>query len=205
METSTMNEAERTADYPGLDSDEQRRWVSQVRAVLDLSPLVRPVTPNGLPMRVRVSAAGKLGWVGDGAYRYDDRDSRGNQWPAMPAEWSALWRRITGLDTDPDSAIINWYAPDASLGWHLDQAEHDRSLPIVTVSLGDACSWAVRAEEGSKVSRTRLESGAITLLAGSTRNYLHTVERIIAAPMFSPLGHVRGRVSVTMRIAGARP
>jgi hypothetical protein len=30
---------------------------------------------------------------------------------------------------------------------------------------------------------------------------LHTVERIIPAPMFSPLP-VRGRVSVTLRVAG---
>lgn len=197
-----MNEAEQTADYPTLDIVEQRRWVEQVRAVRDLSPLVRPVTPNGLPMRVRVTAAGRLGWVGDGAYRYDEHDAKGNPWPPMPPEWAALWRSITHRDDDPDSAIINWYGPDASLGWHVDQAEHDRSLPIVSVSLGDACSWAVRAEEGSKVSRTRLESGAVTLLAGHTRNYLHTVERIIPTPMFSPLGHVRGRISVTLRIAG---
>lgn len=196
-----MNEAEITADWPTLDTDLQRAWVDDVREVLDGSPLVRPTTPNGLPMRVRVSAAGRLGWVGDGAYRYDDRDSRGRPWPEMPGRWSALWRSVTGRSDDPDSAIINWYAPDASLGWHIDQAEHDRSLPIVTVSLGDTCSWAVRAHDRAPISRCRLESGAITVLDGRTRDYLHTIERIIPCPMFSPLS-TRGRVSVTMRIAG---
>jgi alkylated DNA repair protein (DNA oxidative demethylase) len=198
-----MNEAERTADFPTLDMEAQRRWVDQARAVLKASPLVQPVTTNGLPMRVRVSAAGRLGWVGDGAYRYSEHDSRGQPWPHMPPEWAALWREVTGRNDDPDSAIINWYGPDASLGWHVDQAEHDRSLPIVTVSLGDACSWAVKSEEGAKASRTRLESGAVTLLAGRTRDFLHTVERIIPAPMFSPLA-TRGRISITMRIAGSR-
>lgn len=183
-----------------LDFETQRELVDQVRAVCKVSPLVRPHTPNGLPMRVRVTAAGMLGWVGDGEYRYSATDSRGELWPAIPEPWVDIADRFAGPHRW-DCAIINWYDPDASLGWHRDQSEVDRSLPIVTISLGDACSWAVRLDEDSPISRTRLDSGAVTLLAGPTRMALHTVERIIPSPMFSPLKS-RGRVSITLRVAG---
>lgn len=179
--------------------EEQRAWVEQIREVVKGAPLVRPHTPNGLPMRVRVSAAGRLGWVGDGAYRYDPTQKDGREWPPMPPEWIAVANEVAGAQPW-DSAIINWYDTDASLGWHEDKNERDRSLPIVTISLGDACSWAVR-DGGGKPHRTRLESGDITLLTGSTRNCMHTVERIIEAPLLSPLKR-RGRISVTMRVAG---
>ncbi|GAG10223.1 unnamed protein product [marine sediment metagenome] len=172
----------------------------QVRATLDRSPLVRPTTPNGMAMRVRVSAAGRFGWVGDGAYRYDEADSRGKPWPPIPELWKAIADRVAGPHAW-DCAIVNWYDEDASLGWHRDQSERDTSLPIVTISLGDSCSWAIRADEGGPVSRCRLETGDVTLLAGETRGYFHTIERLIAAPLFSPLSK-RGRLSVTIRVAG---
>ena len=182
-----------------LAPHEQERWVQDVRRVLKAAPLVRPITPTGTPMRVRVSAAGTWGWVGDGEYRYDKEQANGSPWPMMPAEWKDLATMIAG-DHPWDSAIINWYDPDASLGWHQDKSEHDTSLPIVTVSLGDACSWAVK-DHFDKTHRCRLESGAVTLLADEYRDAPHTVERIIAAPLFSPL-KTRGRISITMRVAG---
>lgn len=183
-----------------LGPDEQRVIAVQARAIIKASPLVRPHTPNGLPMRVRVSSCGALGWVGDGAYRYSPRDGSGRLWPPMPERWKLLASMVAG-DHAWDSAILNWYADDAALGWHQDRGERDTSLPIVTISLGDACSWAIRADEGSPVSRCRLESGDVTLLAGPTRGYLHTVERIIPAPLFSPLDKP-GRLSITLRVAG---
>lgn len=44
----------------------QELLIQDVRLCLKDSPLVRPRTTGGMPMRVRVSAAGRLGWVGDG-------------------------------------------------------------------------------------------------------------------------------------------
>jgi alkylated DNA repair protein (DNA oxidative demethylase) len=194
-----MTPAERTVVHH-LSPADQAAWVEDVRRVCEASPLVRPQTPNGMPMRVKVTAAGRLGWMGGPqGYRYDPVDSRGKPWPEMPERWSALADLVAGPHPW-DSAIVNWYDPDASLGWHVDRSEVDRSLPIVTVSLGDACSWAVKDDEG-KASRVRLESGAVTLLAGPLRRAEHTVERIIPAPMFSPL-RKPGRISVTLRVAG---
>lgn len=194
-----MNLAVDTVCSRRLSMGEQSLWVAQTREVVKLAPLVRPHTPNGLPMRVRVSAAGTLGWVGDGVYRYDKVQKGGGAWPPIPDEWLAIADDVAGAQPW-DSAIINWYDPDASLGWHEDKNERDRSRPIVTISLGDACSWAVKDDAG-KAHRTRLESGDITLLADSNRSRMHTVERIIEAPLLSPLQR-RGRISITMRVAG---
>lgn len=194
-----MNEAKKSV-VDHLSPQEQRILVEDVRSILRKAPLVRPVTPNGTPMRVRVSAAGKLGWVGDGAYRYSDRQANGDEWPILPLRWAKIADDVAGKKHPWDSAIINWYDPDAALGWHRDLAEATRG-PIVTISLGDACSWAVRLDDESPISRTRLESGDVTLLDGPTRLHLHTVERIIPAPLFSPL-KTRGRVSITIRKAG---
>ena len=183
-----------------LDASEQAALVAEVREVIRASPLVRPQTPNGLALRVRVTAAGSLGWVGDGEYRYSPTDSRGNPWPPIPARWLGIADTVARPHAW-DCAIVNWYDSDASLGWHRDQSERDRTLPIVTISLGDAASWAMREDDRSPIHRTRLESGDVTLLAGPTRSWLHTVERIIPSPMFSPLT-VRGRISITLRVAG---
>jgi len=134
--------------------------------------------------------------------------ARGHAW-VVPAQYRMVRRlefrgfvRMTETTKYTwDSAIINWYDPEAALGWHRDQAELDRSLPIVTISLGDAASWAIREGPGQPISRCRLESGDVTLLAGITRPWLHTIERIIPAPLLSPL-QTRGRVSITVRVAG---
>lgn len=182
-----------------LIPEEQRATIEEVRAVLRQSPLVRPTTPNGMPMRVRVSAAGRVGWVGDGAYRYDELDSRGRAWPDMPQRWADIATRIAG-NFPWDCAIINWYDEGASLGWHRDQSERDKTLPILTISLGDAARWAIRETEGAPVSRCTIRSGDITVLCGTTRNWLHSIERITPEPLLSPLKS-RGRVSITIRVA----
>jgi DNA oxidative demethylase len=183
-----------------LGLDVQGRLVEQVRAVCKASPLVQPVARGGQPMSVRVTSAGRFGWVGAGEYRYSEVDSRGRPWPSLPAEWGEIANRVAG-DHPWDCAIVNWYGPDANLGEHRDLGERYRTRPIVTISLGDAASWTVRLDEHGPVHRCRLESGDVTVLAGPTRLALHSVERVIACPMFSPLA-APGRISITMRVAG---
>lgn len=183
-----------------LTLGEQRSWISDIRNVIRAAPLVRPITSSGHPMKVRITAAGKLGWVADESYRYSEVQADGKPWPPIPGRWLELANEVAG-EHPWDSVIINWYDLDASLGWHEDEDEADLSRPIVTVSLGDTCSWAVRDGLGRVLERVKLESGAITLLAGATRNLKHTVEKIIPSPLLSPLP-VRGRVSATIRVAG---
>ena len=185
-----------------LSPAEQLAWIAQVREVCEISPLVRPLARGGQPMSVRITSAGRLGWVGAASgYRYAETDSFGNPWPAMPWEWVAFADEVAG-EQPWDSAIVNWYDEGASLGFHADKSELDLDRPIVTISLGDPAMWAVRGSMESPISRVCLESGDVTLLAGPNRGALHSIERIIADPMGSPLGPKRGRISVTLRVAG---
>jgi alkylated DNA repair protein (DNA oxidative demethylase) len=185
-----------------LDRETQQRVLGQLLAVLNKARLFRPrARGTGQPMKVRVSAAGRLGWIGDETgYRYTPKQASGDPWPDMPEEWRAIADRVAGPHPW-DSAIINWYDPTASLGFHQDLSEYDRTLPIVTISIGDSASWAIKAHDEDKPSRCVIDSGAVTLLAGPTRLYFHSIERIIAAEMLSPLKR-RGRYSITIRVAG---
>lgn len=111
-----------------LEPEVQQALVISVRAVIAASKLHRPCTPNGKPMRVRVTAAGELGWMGDtSGYRYTPHDFWGNRWPAMPEAWRVLASRFAPVigPRQWDSAIINWYDPGAALGWHQDKSEAD--------------------------------------------------------------------------------
>lgn len=183
-----------------LSAQEQFEWIDQVRSALRAAPLVRPTMRDGTPFRVRTSGAGELGWVADGTYRYSPTQKNGKPWPPIPSDWTRVANEVAG-EQPWDSAIINWYDEDASLGWHDDINERDLTKPIVTVSLGDACAWAVREDSSSPIHETRLESGDITALEGPTRSWLHAVKKIVADPLFSPL-KTRGRISITLRVAG---
>jgi alkylated DNA repair protein (DNA oxidative demethylase) len=184
-----------------LGRDVQLLMIEEVRSIVRDAPLRVPLTRGGRPMRVKVSAAGELGWTADGTgYRYSSRQADGRPWPAIPKTWLDIADQVAG--SQPwDSAILNWYPENGSLGFHQDKDEVDLTRPIVTLMVGDPCTWSVKEFERSKPTSCRLESGSVTLLAGITRNYFHAVTKIIADPLFSPL-KTRGRISVTIRVAG---
>ena len=48
-----------------LDVGRQRAVLNAVRAVVAQAPFVRPDTPNGKAMSVRMTAAGTYGWYSD--------------------------------------------------------------------------------------------------------------------------------------------
>lgn len=211
-----------------LEPAHQRRLVAQVQALWGVAELARPHALGGRAMHVRVASAGRVGWWGDGkSYRYLPRQPAprgivGAPWPPIPPDWVALWRRVTGRDDEPDTALttrLDATDPQASIGWHPERTEHDLSLPIVIVNLGRV-SWAVRRQEGAPVSRCTLEPGAVVMLDGPTRLLEHTVERLVDydnqlelgmapprpppfAPYPSPLpGGGKGRWSIELRVAG---
>ncbi|MFN3641378.1 MAG: alpha-ketoglutarate-dependent dioxygenase AlkB [Gemmobacter sp.] len=187
--------------WPGLlDAGAQAAWVDDLRAVAAAAPFVRPVTPGGRAMSVRMTAAGRVGWVTDRAgYRYAARHPAGGPWPPIPARILGLWRRVTGLARDPDCCLVNFYDAGARMGLHQDRDEGDFGFPVLSVSLGDDGLFRMGgpARGDPTVSRW-LASGDVVLMGGAARLAFHGIDRI--RPGSSALLPQGGRINVTLRV-----
>lgn len=187
--------------WPGLiDRADQARWVADLRAVAEAAPFVRPVTPGGRPMSVRMTAAGRLGWVSDRAgYRYAERHPSGVAWPPIPPRILALWRRVTGLARDPDCCLVNFYDAGARMGLHQDRDEGDFAFPVLSVSLGDDGLFRMGGPARTDPTTSRwLSSGDVVLMGGAARLAFHGIDRI--RPGTSRLLPQGGRINVTLRV-----
>jgi alkylated DNA repair protein (DNA oxidative demethylase) len=192
-----------------LDRPEQEALVDAIRAVAEVAPLRRYTTAWGKPMTVRMTAAGRLGWVIErGRYRYSPvQPETGAPWPPIPEAALAVWRRVSGWPEDPDSLLVNWYGEGARMGLHRDEDEGDFDAPVVSVSLGDPATFRVGGlQRSDPTASVLLESGDVAALAGRARLAYHGVDRIrFGASTLLPKG---GRINLTLRVVrgdGARP
>lgn len=156
-----------------------------------------------------------LGWYwrhGSGYTRMHDEASATPVKP-FPPELSELagkaYRDTFGGDVPfaADSAIINWYDVEATLGMHQDRGEADaaivRGSPVITISLGDSAIFRF----GNTTSRNKpyrdveLQSGDLFVFGGASRMAYHGVIRVLANTAPAELG-LHGRLSVTIRESG---
>lgn len=183
-----------------LDRPAQEALVEEVRALARAAPFQRYVTAWGKPMTVRMTAAGRLGWVIDrGRYRYADRHPSGVPWPAIPPGVLAAWRALSGWPADPDSCLVNFYGEGARMGLHRDEDEGDFAAPVLSLSLGDPAIFRVGGlSRSDPTASILLESGDAALLGGPARLAYHGVDRIrFRASTLLPEG---GRINLTLRV-----
>lgn len=183
-----------------LNGDAQDEMVGDIRRCLQKGPLVQPVTPRGKPMSVRMSAAGRLGWVTDRTgYRYQSQHPNGGAWPDIPASVLEVWRRVTGLTRDPDCCLINWYGDGATMGLHQDRDEGDFDWPVVSISLGDEALFRMGNDtRGGPTESVWLRSGDVVVMGGPARLKYHGVDRIrFGSSALLPKG---GRINLTLRV-----
>ncbi len=183
-----------------LPPEQQRAMLDAIGAVLQAAPPLRPVTPGGRPMRVRMTSAGRLGWVSDrGGYRYAPRHPAGTAWPPVPAPVLALWHGVTGLGRGPDCCLVNLYDAEARMGLHQDRDEGDFSFPVVSVSLGDDALFRMGGvQRGDPTASIWLHSGDVVVMGGPARLAFHGVDRI--RPGSSRLIAGGGRINLTLRV-----
>ena len=84
-----------------LDRAGQERVTEDIRAVIAAAPLVRPVTAWGRPMSVRMTSAGRLGWVIDRGLW-----GQGLATEAAAAALADVFRRV-GLEQ-----VVSYTSPD---------------------------------------------------------------------------------------------
>jgi alkylated DNA repair protein (DNA oxidative demethylase) len=155
--------------------------VEQVSAA---APFRQLKTPGGRLMSAAMTSCGACGWYSDArGYRYEALDPlSGRPWPAIPAPFLRLARAaadIAGFGPyEPDTCLLNRYAPTAHMGAHHDADERDFSQPIVSVTLGAPAMflWYGSRRRGSPL-RIRLLPGDVLVWGGAARKGYHAVQK----------------------------
>ncbi|MGR3506523.1 MAG: alpha-ketoglutarate-dependent dioxygenase AlkB family protein [Paracoccaceae bacterium] len=183
-----------------LPPREQEALLEDLRFVIRQAPLFRPVTARGTPMSVRMTSAGRVGWVSDRTgYRYQTMHPDGMAWPAIPDRVLDLWRALVSETRKPDCCLINFYGEGARMGLHQDRDEADFSWPVLSVSLGDDGLFRVGGtSRGGKTASVWLTSGDVIRMGGDARLAFHGVDRIrFGSSRLLPRG---GRINLTLRV-----
>ncbi|MBB4156985.1 DNA alkylation damage repair protein AlkB [Streptomyces cinereoruber] len=102
----------------------------------------------------------------------------------------------------PDTALVNFYAPEARMGMHQDREERS-GAPVVSLSLGDRCVFRFGNEEGRgrPYRDVELVSGDLFVFGGPSRWAHHGVPRVFPGTAEPALG-LRGRLNITLRETG---
>ncbi|MEM9782177.1 MAG: alpha-ketoglutarate-dependent dioxygenase AlkB [Pseudomonadota bacterium] len=186
-----------------LNTPAQIALVDDVRAVIRVAPLVRPMTAWGKPMSVRMTSAGRVGWVIErGRYRYAaTHPETGAPWPPIPQSILTVWNAVSGWDGPPDCCLINWYGEGARMGLHRDADEGEAAFaaPVVSVSLGDEALFRHGGLERKDPTRSFwLRSGDVLVMGGASRLAYHGVDRVKhGSGALLPGG---GRINLTLRV-----
>ena len=156
-------------------------------------------------MSVRMTNCGALGWMTDErGYRYQPtHPETGAPWPPIPDCLLRAWTELARHPLSPQACLVNVYGPDARMGLHQDRDEEDFAVPVVSLSLGDACLFRIGGtERQGPTCSFRLASGDALVLGGQARLAFHGVDRII--PGTSTLLAEGGRINLTLRrVTGA--
>jgi alkylated DNA repair protein (DNA oxidative demethylase) len=208
----TPEETARTGFYVlrgFLDAATQDAFVAEARRLAEVAPFLYPTMRDGRPLSVKVSSFGERGWWADReGYRYVERHPSGVAFPPIPEVALAATDRAlrtaghTRTETrlhEVDTCLVNLYAHDAVLGWHVDQTERDRTSPLVTFSIGAACTFSLRMEvDGeTRTFRHRLGSGDAVVMAGPSRLAEHSVADVRDDPQAGLFGGAYNPVRAT--------
>lgn len=183
-----------------LDPAAQANLLIELREIVRQAPLFSPITAGGKAMSVRMTSAGRLGWVSDlRGYHYQDRHPEGGPWPAIPQMVQDIWARLVSAEREPDCCLINFYGEGARMGLHQDRDEADFSWPVLSLSLGDDGLFRVGGiEKGGPTSSVWLKSGDVMRMGGASRLAFHGVDRIrYGSSRLLPRG---GRINLTLRV-----
>jgi alkylated DNA repair protein (DNA oxidative demethylase) len=178
----------------------QAALLQDIREIVRQAPLFTPETARGKRMSVKMTAAGRFGWISDRrGYRYERRHPIGMDWPPIPSALIDLWRTVVPSARDPECCLVNFYGEGSRMGLHQDRDEADLTQPVLSVSLGDAALFRVGGtERGGRTRSVWLNSGDVVVLEGEGRLAYHGIDRIrFGSSALLPAG---GRINLTLRV-----
>ena len=188
-----------------LDIDTQIQILEKCRKIIMNAPLFQKTMLSGAKFKYLCTSAGDYGWMSDPkGYRYETHHPITQQhFPPIPEIIQTLAIEVVehlGHTIVPQSALINWYTEDSSLGLHQDKTEESLA-PVVSFSLGDDCIFTIGGLKRTDKKRTvTLHSGDILVMGGEDRLMFHGVKKIIpnTAPLQLAMKQA-GRVNITVR------
>jgi alkylated DNA repair protein (DNA oxidative demethylase) len=195
-----------------LDPAAQIDLVEQFRSwALPPAGLRHPRVPTGHLMSVQSVC---LGWHWyPYAYSRTADDTDGTPVKALPAGIHALARAavadaygagsVEAVGYDPDAAIVNRYPDGARLGLHQD-GEEPSDAPVVTISLGDTCTFRLAGcdRRTGPFTDVELRSGDLLVFGRENRRIFHGVPKVLPGTAPDGLGLPPGRLSITVRETG---
>ena len=194
--------------HPGwLDAAAQHRLAQDIARVIAQAPLfVSRMPKSGLPMSVRMTNCGPLGWLSDQArgYRYEPaHPETGAPWPPIPPLLLDAWAALTAYPKPPEACLINVYSDEAKMGLHQDRDEVDFDAPILSFSLGADCRFRLGGpKRADRTIAFTLAGGDALVLSGPARRAFHGVDRVlpsILTPLPAPIAGLGARVNLTLR------
>ena len=195
-----------------LDLDAQRALVADFRRWAEPPAGLRhPRMPSGQLMSIQAVCLG-WHWRPYGYSRTAD-DTDGAPVKPLPPDLAALARAAVGAAYGPDdpgarafapdAAIVNLYPSGAKLGLHQD-GEEPAAAPVVTISLGDTCTFRMAGVDRrtGPFTDVELRSGDLLVFGGPTRRIFHGVPKVLPGTAPEGLGLPPGRLSITIRETG---
>jgi DNA oxidative demethylase len=188
-----------------LSLAEQQKLVQVCRTLIQQAPLFQKVMPTGAKFNYLCTSAGIAGWLSDQrGYRYAQQHPvTGQAFPPIPPEIEAIAQRAVahyGLTIRAETALINWYSLNSTLGLHQDKTEISRA-PVVSISLGDDCVF-IRGgvQRTDPKDKLILKSGDVLVMGAEHRLAYHGVKKILPNTAPAELGLKQpGRINITIR------
>ena len=183
-----------------LSKEKQNQILDDVRDIVAKAPLFAPITSSGKRMSVRMTSAGRMGWVSDSlGYRYEAKHPSGVPWPQIPESILKVWDGLSGSSLRPNCCLVNFYQKGARMGLHQDRDEADFNQPVLSISLGDEALFRIgNLAKGGKTKSIWLRSGDVLRMGGQSRLIYHGIDRIKSGS--STLLKNGGRVNLTLRV-----
>lgn len=189
----------------GFAADAAAQLYTYTETITARSPFRHWTTPGGKQMSALSTNCGSLGWVSDrSGYRYQATDPLNDKtWPSLPPLFSQLAHNAAAeagyTAFQPDSCLLNKYAPGASMGLHQDRDERDFSQPIVSISLGLPAHFLWGGlTRNERPQRLLLEHGDVVVWGAADRLRFHGIAPVKAVTR----AQSGSRLNLTLRKAG---